>query len=96
MTSVRWAAIVIVVIAVIFAWEGGEYSTGNWWTLRRDAARERAAVASLKAALDSLKGVAAAVERDPAEQERIAREEFGMIRRGEYLYRLVGPDSAER
>ena len=28
-----------------------------------------------------------------AEQERIAREEFGMIRPGEFLYRLVPADS---
>lgn len=76
-------------IALVFAWQGGEYSTGNWLTLRKQAAEERAAVASLKTALDSLSGVATAVERDPAEQERIAREEFGMIRNGEYLYRLV-------
>jgi cell division protein FtsB len=27
-------------------------------------------------------------------QERVARERFGMIRRGELLYRLVPPDSS--
>ncbi|MBI2537005.1 MAG: septum formation initiator family protein, partial [Gemmatimonadetes bacterium] len=29
-----------------------------------------------------------AIERDPATQERVARELFGMIRPGEILYRV--------
>lgn len=91
MTPLRWAAVTVVVLALIFAWQGGEYSTLDWFTLRRDAAREREVVANLKVALDSLKGVATSVERDPAEQERIAREEYGMIQKGEHLYRLISP-----
>jgi cell division protein FtsB len=96
MTPLRWGAVAVVVIALIFAWEGGEYSVGDWLTLRREAKKQRAAVAALKVSIDSLKAVAASIERDPAEQERVAREEFGMIREGEYLYRLVTPvDSTE-
>lgn len=68
---------------------GGEYSTLDWLTLRRQLARERAEVASLHAALDSLARLAHALETDPATQERAAREQFGMIRNGELLYRLV-------
>jgi cell division protein FtsB len=93
MTPVRWAAAGVVVLAIVFAWQGGEYSTGDWLTLRRKAKTERAAVDSLKVAIDSLQKVAQLVERDPEEQERIAREEFGMIRPGEFLYRLVPADS---
>ena len=93
MTLSRWAALVITVLALVFAIEGGDYSTGNLLTLRRQAKEERAAVAALRLALDSLQKVAVAVEHDPAEQERIAREEFGMIRKGEFLYRLLPPDS---
>ena len=88
----RWAAAAVVLLALIFAIQGGEYSTGDWITLKRDAAVERAEVEALKAALDSLQALAGRIEKDPAEQERIAREEFGMIRPGEILYRLV-PDS---
>jgi cell division protein FtsB len=43
--------------------------------------------------VDSLERAAVAVERDPRVQERIAREEFGMIRKGEFLYKLVQPDA---
>jgi hypothetical protein len=43
--------------------------------------------------VDSLGKLAHAIERDPRMQERVARERFGMLRRGEFLYRLV-PSSA--
>jgi len=46
--------------------------------------------------VDSLQREATAIERDLRVQERVARERFGMIRRGELLYRLVPPDSAAR
>ena len=93
MTPIRWAAAAVVLLAFIFALQGGEYSTGDWIQLRRDAREEQAEVEALKVAIDSLQALASRVERDPAEQERIAREEFGMIRPGEFLYRLVPADS---
>ena len=45
---------------------------------------------SLTRVVDSLRKVAKAVETDQATQERIAREEFGMVRGDkEILYRLM-------
>ena len=93
MTPTRWAALAVILLAIIFALQGGEYSTGDWITLRREARDEQAEVEALKAAIDSLQALASRIERDPAEQERIAREEFGMIRPGEFLYRLLPADS---
>ena len=93
MTPMRWAAVAITLLALVFALQGGEYSTGDWIQLRREAREERAEVEALKVAIDSLRALATRVERDPAEQERIAREEFGMIRPGEILFRLVPADS---
>jgi hypothetical protein len=43
--------------------------------------------------VDSLQRTAVALERDPRVQERVARESFGMIRRGEFLFKLVPRDS---
>jgi cell division protein FtsB len=84
----RW---VFVVLALIFAVQGGEYSVWNWWGLRRAEWREAAAVAELKAIVDSLGKAAVAIESDPAVQERAARESFGMIKDGEFLFRIVPP-----
>lgn len=42
-----------------------------------------------------MRKVAKAIETDPVTQERIAREEFGMIRGSkEILYRLSEPDDS--
>jgi cell division protein FtsB len=39
--------------------------------------------------VDSLTRLRKAIETDPAVQERIAREQYGMIRPGERLYKLA-------
>ena len=67
----------------------GEYSTFDWLTLRRQLHGERRAVQDLRGSLDSLSRLAHDLETDPVAQERAAREQFGMIRDGELLYRLV-------
>ena len=43
----------------------------------------------LQHVVDSLSRLAVAIEKDPAMQERVARERFGMLKPGEFLYRLV-------
>jgi cell division protein FtsB len=84
----RW---VIVLLALIFAIQGGEYSTWNWWQLHRAEKQETSMVAALTEVVDSLQKAAVAIERDPRVQERAARESFGMIRDGEFLYRIEAP-----
>jgi cell division protein FtsB len=90
-TALRWAGLAGALVLTWVAVFGGEYSTFDWLTLRREVAGERQAVRDLRAALDSLGRLAQALETDPLAQERAAREQFGMIRNGELLYRLVAP-----
>jgi cell division protein FtsB len=77
-----------VALLALAAW-GGEYSTADWITIRRQLADERVKVATLRSELDSLGKLAHDLETNPAVQERVAREQFGMIRNGEVLYRVV-------
>jgi len=70
---------------------GGEYGTADWITIRRQLTDERAKVAALRTELDSLAKLAHDLETNPAVQERVAREQFGVIRDGEVLYRVVPP-----
>lgn len=80
--------------AVAFAVQGGEYGTTDLLRQRRQIAKERVAVDSLQKAVDELKALKKAVESDPVTQERIAREEFGMVKgEKEILYRFTGADS---
>ena len=78
-------ALVLVLVAVL----AGEYSTIDWLKIRSQLAQERDSVEALRAQVDSLARVARALETDPATQERAAREQFGLIRNGEILYRIV-------
>jgi cell division protein FtsB len=88
-TPARWAIVAGLVFALYFAFQGGEYGTLDLLQLRREEAAEQANVSRLQRVVDSLSRVATAIERNPRMQERVAREKFGMLRKGEFLYRLV-------
>jgi cell division protein FtsB len=95
-TRARWAALAALAFLLYFGIQGGEYATTDLFALRRQEASERAQVQRLRLVVDSLQKEAVAIEHDLRTQERVARERFGMIRRGELLYRLVPPDSTRR
>ena len=96
--NVRRVVVVAVLLAAgAFAVQGGEYGTTD---LVRQRARKRvlrATVDSLQRTVDSLEVYRRAIVTDPAVQERIVREEFGMVRGDkEILYRFATPDTADR
>ena len=82
-------AIGVAVIGLLFGYLGGEYSSADLRTLRRDLAAAEAAIAALEPEIDSLLQEAEALESDPKAQERAARERFGMMRDGEIMYQVV-------
>jgi cell division protein FtsB len=81
--------------AAAFAVEGGEYGTSD---LYRQRVRKRALLVeidSLQREVDSLAKVKRLLQSDPKLQERIAREEFGMVRgEKELLYRFYDAAAA--
>jgi cell division protein FtsB len=88
-TPARWAAVAGLVFALYFALQGGEYGTLDLLQLRREEADESANLEQLHRVVDSLSRAAWAIEHNPRLQERVAREKFGMLKKGEFLYRLV-------
>ena len=92
MTLARWAALAALLFMLYFGVQG----TTDVLALRRQESSEQAQVERLRHVVDSLEHEATAIERDLRVQERVARERFGMIRRGELLYRLVPADSGRR
>ncbi|HEY4218248.1 MAG TPA: hypothetical protein VGM67_13985 [Gemmatimonadaceae bacterium] len=88
----RLAAAAVIVAALWFAVQGGEFTTRDLFTQRREKARLGVENDSLKLIVDSLRKYEDKVEHDPATQERIAREVFGMVRGNkEILYRFADP-----
>lgn len=75
---------------VVYALQGGEYSSVDLWRQRQFKQRLQRETDSLARMVDSLKKEANAVLNDRATQERIAREQYGMVRGDkEILYRLA-------
>jgi cell division protein FtsB len=80
--------------ALWFAIEGGEYGTRDLMRQKQRRARLQAAIDSAQHVVDSLRSYKKRLDTDPVLQERIAREEFGMVRgTKEVLYRIA-EDSA--
>jgi cell division protein FtsB len=87
----KWTLLVaglLVAGGLAFGAMGGEYSTLNWWQLKREVRGQLDAIARLEGEIDSLEAWAVQIETDAITQERVARERFGMIRNGETLYRV--------
>lgn len=86
----RLAILAAVAAALVFAIQGGEYGTTDLFRQRLRRAALLARIDSLQRAVDSLNREKRAIQTDPAVQERIAREEFGMVRgEKEMLYRFA-------
>jgi cell division protein FtsB len=87
----------VVLAALVFAVQGGEYGTRDLMRQRARKVRLITTIDSLQDVVESLKGYKKRLETDPVLQERIAREEFGLVRGNkELLYRFAEPgtDSA--
>ena len=82
----------LLLAAVYYAVFGGEYSIFELREARVDLEDERAALVVVQQEIDSLEAWADSLRSDDATIERIAREEYGMIRPGETLYRFVDAD----
>jgi cell division protein FtsB len=89
-----WMA--LLVSAIYFALQAGEYSTLDIIRQRKRKARLELEIDSLRRQVDSLQAVERMIRSDPKTQERIAREEFGMVRgTNEILYKFFSRDSVE-
>jgi len=91
------AVVVVILVALTFAVQGGEYGTTDLWRQKQRRAKLVSSIDSLQHVVDSLKRYKHRLQTDPALQERIAREEFGMVRGNkELLYRFAEPADSTR
>ena len=89
MAAGRWWFLGIVGISAYYALFGGEYSALETFRIRRDVADAEVLLAQLAVERDSLTTRVGALEDDARTLEILARENFGMIREGEVLYRFA-------
>ncbi|HEV8364736.1 MAG TPA: septum formation initiator family protein [Gemmatimonadaceae bacterium] len=75
-----------------FAIEGGEYGTSDLIRQRIRRTRLQSEIDSIQLQIDSLDRYRKQILTDPVLQERIAREQFGMVRGDkELVYRFTDP-----
>jgi cell division protein FtsB len=84
----------LLIVAGYYGVFGGEYSLFELRRARASVAAEQATRVELEGRIDSLSAWADSVRTDSATLERIAREQFGMIRDGETLYKFVPAEEA--
>jgi cell division protein FtsB len=87
--TARRLAVVVLALALLFAAQGGEYSTWDFLALKRQQGLEVQRIRELEQEVDSLRKQAVAIETDPEVQERLARELFGMLKPGEFVYNIL-------
>ena len=87
-----WA---LVLAAMYFLFIGGQYTFLDLWRLDRELESEQAALESIREEVADLEQKADSLATDSVTLERLAREQYGLIREGERLYRFVEPDSAD-
>jgi cell division protein FtsB len=93
---IRKAAAGIVVFgALYFLLFGGEYTFLDLWRLDRAHEREVAELEAIRVEVTQLQEIADSLATDSAALERLAREQYGLIREGERLYRFVEPDTID-
>jgi cell division protein FtsB len=92
----RFVWTLVIAGAVLFALQGGEYSTVDLYRQYTHKRALKKSVDSLQKLVDSLARYSKLVQTDSATQERIAREEFGMVRGDkEILYRFGDADTTK-
>jgi cell division protein FtsB len=92
-TRWRWISVAVVVFAVIYALWHGDFSEWSYLALRRREAGERTHLVALKHTVDSLKAFRDSLATNPDVQERVAREQYGMLKPGEQAFLIEWPDS---
>ena len=87
MKRIVWGVGALAVL--VYAIEGGEYGTSDLLTQRERKNALAQEVAELERDVDSLRAELKAVTSDPVRLERMAREDWGMVRgEKELLYRM--------
>lgn len=88
----------IVAVALYVAVAGGEHSLMDARRARAELAERHADLRTVQHEIDSLRARTDSLRNDDRVLERLARERYGFIRDGEYLYRIsegAGDDEAD-
>jgi cell division protein FtsB len=94
---IRRVLLGIVVLTVIwFAVQGGQWGTWDLIKQRQEKLELQREIDSLQHRVDSLRRYRTRLDTDRALQEKLARENVGMVRGDKELIYLISPDSTKK
>ena len=101
-TPIKWFLLAALLIAFTYVYVGGNYGFYNMWGLNQRKTELEREVSRLEARRLDLSNELEMLEKDPGtdpklrlEIERKAREEYGMVRDGEMVFRFKDDDKKE-
>ena len=87
---------IVVLTIVWFAVQGSEFGSWDLWKQRGEKRQLQHELDSLQHRVDSLKKYRMRLDTDRALQEKLARENVGMVRGDKELIYLISPDSTKK
>jgi len=87
--------LIVVGAGLLYLLVFSDYGVIRRWRLAREAAAVETRLSELERRRSELQSRREEIGNDAA-LERIAREEYGMVRSGEHVYRLASPDTMGR
>ena len=84
----------VLALALYFAVLGGDYSVFEARQAEAQLAASRAEIRAVRHETESMRARIDSLQQSDEALERFARELYGFIRDGEYLYRISEPDEA--
>jgi len=94
---IRRVLLGIVVLTVIwFAVQGGQFGSWDLWKQRQEKKQLQHEIDSLQRRVDSLRRYRTRLDTDRQLQEKLARENVGMVRGDKELIYLITPDTTRK
>jgi cell division protein FtsB len=94
---IRRVLLGIVVLTVIwFAVQGGQFGSWDLWKQWRGKKQLQSQIDSLERRVDSLQKYRTRLDTDRALQEKLARENVGMVRGDKELLYIISPDTGKK
>jgi cell division protein FtsB len=87
---------ILVLTVIWFAVEGGQFGTWDLWKQWQGKKELQVQIDSLARAVDSLRKYRTRLDTDRALQEKLARENVGMVRGDKELLYIVSPDTSKK
>ena len=84
------------ILFLVYIFLFGDYGAYRIWKQKKEIAQLQQTIEALHLKQHELEEVTERLKNDPEYLEKVAREEYGMIKEGEIIYKIVHSSQEER